>query len=676
MNLVAIIQARMGSTRFPGKVMQTVNGTPLIELLLKRLSLSKEITKIVVATTKNKIDNSLASHVETLGYSVYRGEEHDVLKRYYDAAIKEKSDAVVRITADCPLIDSTIVDELIQKFKASNSDYASNREPATYPDGLDVEIIDFAALKKAHSEAKLRFDREHVTPFIINSSEFKKYYLTNNVDLSQYRWTVDLPVDFEVITAIFSAFAPDVGFSWRDVLKIEEKNPRIFQKNSGIQRNQGANISSGIKLWDRAKKVIPGGNMLLSKRSEMYLPGVWPTYFSKAKGCQVWDLDGRKFTDMSLMGVGTNILGYGNDEVDAAVAEVVQIGNMSTLNCPEEVYLSEKLIELHPWADMVRLARTGGEANAIAIRIARAAATKQKVAICGYHGWHDWYLAANIGGSDNLDGHLLPGLSPLGVPRELESSVFTFKYNDIEELESLINTHEIGVIKMEVLRNEQPRDDFLSKVRKLANDNEIILIFDECSSGFRQSNGGLHKVYGVEPDLAIFGKALGNGYAITAVIGKKAIMDVAQNTFISSTFWTERIGPTAALKTLDIMQQTKSWEQITREGEYVSQRWVEIAEKYQLDISLLGLPALKSFNITSKHWLKYKTYITQEMLKNDFLATNTIYFSTAHDRHQIDQYLECLDPIFGMIGNCESGGVNIDTLLEGPICHAGFKRLN
>ena len=194
---------------------------------------------------------------------------------------------------------------------------------------------------------------------------------------------------------------------------------------------------NGLDLWRRAKEIIPGGNMLLSKRSEQFLPDFWPSYFSKAKGCKVWDLDDVEYADFSIMGIGTNILGYGNPEVDEAVQRTIVNGNMSSLNCPEEVWLAEKLISMHPWADMVKYARSGGEANAMAIRIARAASGKDNVAICGYHGWHDWYLAANLGEEDNLDGHLLPGLKTAGVPRGLKSSVFAFEYNDFAKLEAL-----------------------------------------------------------------------------------------------------------------------------------------------------------------------------------------------------------------------------------------------
>ena len=434
-------------------------------------------------------------------------------------------------------------------------------------------------------------------------------------------------------------------------------------------------MSTGQILWKRAKKVIPGGNMLLSKRSEMFLPEQWPSYFSKSKGCRIWDLDGKEYIDMSLMGVGTNTLGYGHPEVDEAVTKTIRSGNMSTLNCPEEVYLAEKLIELHPWAKMVRFARSGGEANAIAIRIARAASGKEKVAVCGYHGWHDWYLAANLSHEESLDGHLLPGLQTAGIPRALNGSVVAFRYNDINELENLIKNQDIGVIKMEVSRNMGPNKGFLEKVRKMATENNIVLIFDECSSGFRQTFGGLHKYYGVEPDMAVFGKALGNGYAITAVIGKEAIMQSAQTTFISSTFWTERIGPTAALKTLEVMEREKSWETITKIGQKISKEWFNLGKKYNLNIKIFGMPATSGFSINSPNALYYKTYITQEMLAKGYLASNLVFACIEHTDEIIDGYLESLDPIFETIQNCENG-LNIKSLLMGPVCHSSFKRLN
>jgi glutamate-1-semialdehyde 2,1-aminomutase len=415
--------------------------------------------------------------------------------------------------------------------------------------------------------------------------------------------------------------------------------------------------------------------MLLSKRAEMFLPDRWPAYFSKAKGCKVWDMDGKEYVDMSIMGIGTNILGYGHPEVDEAVRRTIDAGNMSTLNCPEEVYLAEKLIEIHPWADMVRLARSGGEANAIAIRIARAASGKDKVAICGYHGWHDWYLSANLGDDKSLDGHLLPGLEPNGVPRNLRGTVFPFNYNNYAELEALVNAQDIGVIKMEVSRNKGPENDFLGKVRRLATERKIVLIFDECTSGFRETFGGLHKKYGVEPDMAMFGKALGNGYAITATIGRREVMEAAQSTFISSTFWTERIGPTAALKTLEVMESVKSWDVITSTGLDIRQRWQGLADKHGISIEHWGMPALTGFGFKSPLALAYKTLITQEMLANGYLAGNSVYVCVEHTQKILDAYFDALEPVFALIRECEDGR-DVKTLLQGPVCHAGFKRLN
>jgi len=433
-------------------------------------------------------------------------------------------------------------------------------------------------------------------------------------------------------------------------------------------------MHKGQDLWTRAKSVIPGGNMLLSKRPEMHLPDIWPAYFSRASGVTVWDLEDRPLTDMSLMSVGTNTLGYGHPSVDAAVRGVIEAGNMSTLNAPEEVALAERLVALHPWADMARFARSGGEANAIAIRIARAASGRDGVAICGYHGWHDWYLAANLGDAAGLDGHLLPGLDPAGVPRDLTGTVFPFAYNDLDALRALIAEHPIGVIKMEVSRSADPAPGFLQSLRELADAGGIVLIFDECTSGFRQAFGGLHKLYGVDPDLAVFGKALGNGYAITAVIGRRAVMEAAQSTFISSTFWTERIGPVAALATLDAMEACRSWEVITETGRDITRRWQELASAHSLSIRTCGLPALTGFDFPGDRALIYKTLIAQEMLKAGYLAGTSVYVCTEHRPEVVDRYFDALDPVFALIAECENGR-DPATLLEGPLCHAGFSRL-
>lgn len=436
------------------------------------------------------------------------------------------------------------------------------------------------------------------------------------------------------------------------------------------------NSRTGQKLYEKAKQLIPGGTMLLSKRPEMFLPDNWPAYYSKTRGTSVWDLDGNQYIDMSIMGIGTNTLGYSHPEVDEAVMNAIKNGNMSTLNCPEEVFLAEKLVEMNPWASMVRFARSGGEANAIAIRIARAASGKDNVAICGYHGWHDWYLSTNHNDGDGLSNHLLPGLNPDGVPKNLKNTIFPFLYNNILELEQIVANNDIGVIKMEVVRNFGPEDDFLHKVRQIATKNNIVLIFDECTSGFRETFGGIYKKYGVEPDMAMFGKTIGNGYGLTAVVGKKEIMQAAQKTFISSTFWTERIGPTAALKTIEVMERIKSWEIITEKGNKMRQGWNSLANNNNLSIDIAGIPSLSTYSFKSDKALEYKTFITQEMLKKGFLASTNFYACTEHSDNNFEQYFDALNDIYAIINQCEIGNKDINELLEGPVCHSGFKRLN
>lgn len=435
-------------------------------------------------------------------------------------------------------------------------------------------------------------------------------------------------------------------------------------------------MGKGQELYKKAKTMIPGGTSLLSKRPEQLLPENWPAYYSKSKGCRVWDLDGKEYIDCSMMGIGTNVLGYACDAVDEAVMKVVRDGNLTTLNCPEEVYLAEKLLEMNPWAGGVRYTRGGGEANSMCVRIARAFTGKDKVAICGYHGWHDWYVSVNLADDSALDGHLLPGIPTGGVPKGLRGTSIPFHYNNIAELEEIVAKNpDLAAVKMEVCRNFGPEDNFLQKVRDLCTKNGIVLIFDECTSGFRETFGGLYKKYGVNPDMTIYSKTMANGYALSAVVGRKDIMEAAQGSWISSTFWTERIGPTAALAALAEMERTKSWEKITAIGLDNKKRWQALADKYELKINQWGIPALAGYTFDSPNALAYKTYTTQEMLKQGYLAGNSLYPCLAHTPEILDDYFEKLDKIFADIRDFEDGR-DVMKALDGPVCQSGFKRLN
>ena len=674
--ITAIVQARIGSSRFRGKVLKKINGKETIILLLERLSKAKKISDIVVAIPSTKENDILFKVLKKNNYKIFRGSENNVLKRYYDCAKAYNSSNILRITGDCPLVDPKLVDKLASIFLSNNYDYVSNIEERTFPDGMDMEFFSFKTLSKIQANVISKYDKEHVTKYVLRTNIFKKYNFKQPRNFSFLRITLDTLNDFILIKKIFKNFKDNL-FSIHDIIDYYQKNKKVFLENKkDSEIKEYNNLSNGQKMWNKAKRYIAGGNMLFSKRPDVFLPNRWPSYFKSAKGCVVEDLDGKKFYDVSIMGIGTNILGYANAQVDKAVSRRIYKANMTTLNCTEEVQLAEKLIKIHPWAGQVRFARSGGEANAIAIRLARSFTKKQKIAFCGYHGWHDWYLSANLSKKSNLNEHLLPGLKTGGVLKKLSDSIFPFKYNDFNGLVNLVKKHpDIGIIKMEVVRNQKPKKNFLKKVRKLANEKNLILIFDECTTGFRQSFGGIHKIYDVNPDMLMLGKAIGNGYALTAVLGKKEIMESIRDTFISSTFWTESIGPTAALKTLEIMEKKKTWKYITKLGIYIVSQWKRLAKKNKVKIKISGIPALSSFIFLSKNHQAYKTFITQEMLKYGFLATTTIYVSTAHNKKILKKYFHYLDRIFYIISKCEKGDDIYIHLLE-PTSETDFARLN
>lgn len=435
---------------------------------------------------------------------------------------------------------------------------------------------------------------------------------------------------------------------------------------------------SGIRLWQEAKSKIPGGSQLLSKRSEMFAPGQWPSYYSSASGVEVVDLDGNTYVDMSIMGVGACVLGYSDDDVNRQVHQVVDSGSMCTLNPPEEVELADRLLEIHPWADMVRYGRTGGEAMSIAIRLARASTGEDPIAFCGYHGWHDWYLAANLDTTEHLEGHLLPGLDPKGVPSGLEGTALPFHYNEFEELKEIAQETDLGAIVVEPIRYHGPRDDFLENIRMLADELEVPLIFDEITAGFRTTVGGAHEQFGVTPDVVVYGKAIGNGYPMAAIVGTENVMDEAQESFVSSTFWTERIGPVAALATIEKLSREEVPDHLRRIGTSIMDGWERLADENGLDLNIKtrDIPALATFEFAYDDiGQAAKTLFTQEMLKRGYLASTSVYVSYSHTSDHVSEYLDAVDQTFARIGSNVSEGT-VEDALEGPVAHSKFERLN
>ncbi len=670
---VAIIQARLTSSRYPEKVLKKINNRHIIEIIINRLKKSKKLDKIIVAIPigkkNSKIENILNKIFPEI--QVVKGSEKNLVSRFVKSSKNlELNTNIIRITADCPFVDFNLLDKMIKIFENKNIDYISNTLDPTFPDGLDIEIFKKKLLIEISKKKLNLHEKEHVTPYIKNKNSYKKLNFKFKSNLSHIRLTIDEEDDYKFINKVFKYFKYDNYVTLDKIFRLYKENKSFFNRKRVMKRNIGSNLSTGVKLWNRAKQIIPGGNMLFSKRPEMFLPNGWPSYFSKTSGCQVWDLDNNKYYDFCSMGVGTNILGYSNKKIDNTIHNIINKGNVSTLNCQEEVLLAEKLLNIHKWAGMVKFARTGADANSMAIRIARTYTGRDKVAVCGYHGWHDWYLSGNLQkNKSNIK------FSANGIPRILKNTTYYFEYNKIKSLEKILRKNDIAAIFMEVERNIKPNKSFLQDVKKLSKKYGAVLIFDECTSGFREAFGGLHLKYSILPDICVYGKALGNGYAITSVIGKKKIMNSAQNTFISSTFNTERIGPAAALKTLEIMEELKSWEIICKKGEIIKNEWLRLSNKHNLNLSITGLKSNLKFQMDSKNWNKYKTYITQEMLKKGFLATNLIFTSISHSESLINKYIKNIDPIFKKLSQFEDG-LNVDKYLNFPQSHTDFKRLN
>jgi glutamate-1-semialdehyde 2,1-aminomutase len=431
-----------------------------------------------------------------------------------------------------------------------------------------------------------------------------------------------------------------------------------------------------LQLYRAAKLRIPGGTQLLSKRPEMFAPDQWPAYYSRAKGAETWDLDGKRYIDMSISGIGACILGFADDDVDAAVVEAIRNGSVSSLNCVEDLELADLLCEIHPWAEMVRYGRAGGEAMAIAVRIARAHTRRDKVAFCGYHGWHDWYLAANLGNEARLDGHLLPGLEPRGVPRGLAGTALPFRYNAIDELRAIASAHrnEIAAVVMEPIRDHQPEGGFLEEVRSIATEIGAVMIFDEITAAFRMNSGGMHLRYGVNPDIAVFSKAMSNGYPMAAVIGRGEVMQSAATSFISSTHWTERVGPTAALATIRKHRRLNVGEHLNRVGLAVQDLWSRAAQKTGLQVKVSGIPPLGHLAFDGANGQAVATLYTQLMLDRGFLASKGFYASYAHREEDLPPFETAVTEVFGILQKAISRN-DVEKQLRGPVAHTGFQRL-
>jgi len=646
--VVAIIQARMGSRRLPGKSLAEIENRPMLWHVIDRVKRAKLIDRVVVATSVSRSDDAIETFCRGLGVRCYRGSENDVLDRFCSAARAEKAAQVVRITADCPLIDPEIIDRVVGRFQRGDVDYASNAMVRSYPDGLDTEIFSFSALERAWHEATRTSEREHVTPYL-RSGKFRTANVENDSThvRRHYRWTVDEVADLEFIRAVYKALSDKEGFGMQDVLQLIDQNPELEKINSEIVSNYGyykslfedAQVAAAPRrpigkseAWlERAKNVIPGSSQTFSKGSNQHVRGVAPVFLAKGKGCRVWDVDGNEYIDY-IQGLLPNILGYAHDGVNAAVAEQLAQGHSFSLPHPLEVELAERLTRLIPCAERVRFGKNGSDATSGAVRAARALTGRERIACCGYHGWQDWYIGSTTRNA--------------GVPEAVRALTQAFVYNDLGSLQKLLHEHEgeFAAVILEPVNFWPPVSGFLEGVKNLAHQHGALLIFDEICSGFHFGLGGAQKKFGVTPDLACFGKAMGNGFPIACVVGRADAMKVFEDIFFSFTFGGEVASMAAAMQVLDVLETTDALARMSANGRLLQEGLNVLAEQAGLQdrIKCIGYPSwslIKFIDADGKGSLLVRSLFTQECVKRGVLLLATHNLTAAHDPLAIEQTL-------------------------------------
>jgi glutamate-1-semialdehyde aminotransferase/spore coat polysaccharide biosynthesis protein SpsF (cytidylyltransferase family) len=634
--------------------MADICGHPMLWHVVNRVQSARTLEKVIVATTDQNSDDLIAKFCEQYGFLCFRGSEKDVLDRFYRAAKVHSADTVVRITADCPLVDFEVIDKIISRFNKGDCDYASNTLRYTYPDGLDAEVFSFRVLEEAWRGAEKPSEREHVTPYL-RTERFRTANVESDtpVNPNVYRWTVDNAADLEFVRAIYGAFSGCDRFGFRDVLDLVKRRPELATiqaeltsaegiSNEGYYRSlyQQSDMSvprerslAESHVWfERAKKVIPGCAQTFSKKHTQYVQGVAPIFLQRGKGCHVWDVDGNEYIDY-VQGLLPNILGYANDEVNKAVAAQLSEGHSFSLPHPLEVQLAERLTNLIPCAEMVRFGKNGSDATSGAVRAARAYTGKERIACCGYHGWQDWFIGSTTRNA--------------GVPSAVRELTHTFRYNDASSLKNLFEQHpgEFAAVIMEPFNFEEPTPDFLQLVKDLAHQHGALLIFDEICSGFHFGLGGAQKLFNVVPDLACFGKAMGNGFPISCVVGHAEIMQVFDEIFFSFTFAGEVASMAAAMKVLDILESTDALASIESNGRILQDGLNTMARAAGLSkqVECVGRSQwslLKFRDANGNESALVKNLFQQETVKRGVLLLATHNMTTSHDGPAVHRTLE------------------------------------
>lgn len=657
MTVVAILQARVSSSRLPGKVLLPLAGAPMLQRQIERIRRARLVDKLIVATSSEPADAAIVELCRQLGVDSFAGSLNDVLDRFVKAARPAAPDWVVRLTGDCPLADPAVIDLVVQKALTDDLDYASNAIEPTFPDGLDVEVIRMSALEAAWREARLTSEREHVTPFVRKRPErFRVANVRQAEDLSHLRWTVDEPADYKLVTHIYDTLFPaNPAFATADILKLLESEPELATLNTVHGRDEGyakslkedkmiPNTSRYVKseeLLDRALRTIPLGSQTFSKSKTQFPFGVSPYFIERGKGSHVWDVDGNEYVDF-INGLCAVTLGYCDPDVDAAVRDQMDQGVIFSLPHPIESQVAEAIVEVIPCAEKVRFGKNGSDATAGAVRVARAHTGRDRVAVCGYHGWQDWYIGATA--------------RNLGVPKATRELTHQFVYNDLGSLDRLLKSHqgEFAAVILEPMNTTAPSPEFLAGVKELAHRHGALLIFDETITGFRFSVGGAQEKFGVTPDLATFGKGLANGYPVSAVAGRADVMKLMEEVFFSFTFGGETLSLAAAKATLRKLRAEPVIETMERQGRKVMEGTKALLDKHDLNdvIALSGEPtwSFLTFRDTGGYSLwQIKTLFMQEIFARGILAYGTHNMSYSHSDEDVQKLLSTYDDVFGII---------------------------
>ena len=656
-NIIVFVQARMGSERLPGKVMTKVNGKELLIHQVERIRRAKKVDDVVVITSTNKENNVIEKLCRIKDIPIYRGSENDLLDRHYQAAKEFSADFAVKIPGDCPLSDANIIDQVLQLWLDNRNlyDYVSNYHPATFPDGLDVEGAPIHILEKAWKEADKNYEREHCFPYVWDHPEkFKIGNLTNSFGnmFMTHRWTLDYPEDLLFIERVYKELDDQQYFGMNEVLNLLKEKPEIANLNkkyNGVNwyRNQEGNLSTvkrssyvktkphyyteSLNLLNRSKAIIPCATQTLSKGYTQWSVGAAPLFVDSASGCELTDVDGNVFIDYG-MGLGPFILGYNDPDVNHAVTEQLKKGTMFTLPHSLEIKAAEAIIDLVPCAEMVRFGKNGSDATTAAIKLARAFTGKDKVIVCGYHGWHDWYIASTE--------------REQGIPSFTKDLVISLEYNDLNQLNRIIskNKNQIAALIMEPVGTAPPKNNFLQKVRDITINEDIVLIFDELFTGFRWGLGGAQEYFNVTPDLACFGKAIANGYPVSCIVGSRELMKLFEEVFFSFTYGGETLSLAAIVATLKKLKELPVYKHIEELGNKLKMGIIELIDKYEMQsyISIDGYPfkSVMIFNGQGEYDpLELKTYFQQECAKRGILFIGYHLVSYSHQEEDIESTL-------------------------------------